>query len=224
MAYAEHTLVVLGGHFLATDTGGTADIWQCGIRVHKVALGGGPMADPGAYLSAIIGPLSTWFANTSYNLSSGATLDYVKANNIGADGKYIDQTQSHTYFYSSGTPGGRAPTVPNILSLVTTWTTANQRGRASKGRIYLPNNTWPAAASVVVSQTEVDRNNTTATGLLNVIKAPSGGVATAIPAVYSRLDASYHDITGIRTGNILDVQRRRKDAFTEKTTTISWTP
>jgi len=214
VAYAPHTLVTFGG---VLNTGAaTPEIWQSGVRVTDV-VGGGPLADHDAYLAGIKDPLGTWFEVTgSAGFPATATLNWIKANPINAAGKYADDT---THLYDYPTPvagGGVAPffsPVPDILCLAISWTTAKARGKSHAGRIYLPNYSMPV----------VTPGSMRAQGGLNALWRDRGlallallanSNVHAVPIIASSAGPTAQ-ITGVRVGDVIDVQRRRKDALKE---------
>ena len=211
-----HTLVNIGGTLFGT--GADSEIWQVGIRVMQSA-SQTPLSDPAGYV-ATIGPLvNSWFTATDVTLTtfgvfSNAQLTYVKANNIGSNALY---TGTGGVYSPSGTVngGGTATGVlPPILTLATTLTTNIRSGLASKGRVYIP---WSIAATsgyrYVTQQSAANRR----VKALLAILAQSGVapcVASILPASDSRTPAMY-SITGVRTGDVIDVQRRRKNKLRE---------
>lgn len=215
MAYAPHTLVAFGGTLNTAQTK-AKEIWQCGVR-----LGGGGINDCAAYLAAIQGGLSAWFhANTL--IPSVCTLDWVKANNIGADGKYVSPN-TFVHDYAPTITGGGVAGINDILTLVLTWTTDYQRGPAHEGRIFLPLYGVGQVSGAAMTASQADINTALAQGksLLTVLaNGVTGGAG--YPAVLSKINGADRSITGIKVGDVLDVQRRRKDALKETYTSSTW--
>lgn len=225
-----HTLVNIGGTLFG---GGTdAEIWQVGIRVVD-STNAGPVADPAGY-AATIGPLlATWFTTndatlTTFGAFSNSQLTFVKANNIGADALY---TGSGGLWAPSGTVNGSGAAtgvLPPILTLCCTLTTAFRNGLAAKGRIYVP---WSIAATpgyrYPTQQAAVTRR---VKALLSVLKQPIGGNAAnnVLPVVVSILKASdartpaLNYVTGVKCGDVIDVQRRRKNKLREAYVAAVW--
>jgi len=216
-AYAPHTLVAFGG---VLNTGADIpEIWQCGVRVTDV-VGGGPLANHDAYLAGIKDPLGTWFGLVgTYGFPSACTLNWIKANPITAAGKYRDDT-THLFDYPTPVAGGCVvpyfSPVPDILCAAISWTTAKARGKSHAGRIYLPN--WSIQTTVPGSMRLA--NGMTAGWLARgvaLLKVLSDSNVHAVPIIASSAGPTAQ-ITGVRVGNVLDVQRRRKDALKESYT------
>jgi hypothetical protein len=138
----------------------------------------------------------------------------VKLNEIGPDGKYADDTVTHLIEdqdWGGGTAvGGHTAIVEPQRTLAVSWTTGYRRGRAHRGRIYLP-----AYASPVNGQLEITNANNVITMAKNLM---DGIQATAVlePAVVSGLGAgTARVITGIEIGSRVDTQRRRRAQLPE---------
>jgi hypothetical protein len=162
--------------------------------------------------------LRTWFttAVTGVGCSGGATLAWLKVNNIGADGKYSNKSVTNRYDYANPgagpvTAAGQCP----MITLAYTFTSLRARGPGSKGRIYLPLN-LPAQYSSTLST--VANYVTHAKNLLAAIQRPVGAASNAngvFPIIASGRNAQNFQINGVRVGNVMDVQRRRKNAIAE---------
>jgi hypothetical protein len=183
------------------------------MRVASGTTGGGVsafVADPDAYLAAILTPLKTWFGAVGNKINSGATLTYVKCNNIGPDGKYNSPTTHQVA--TSQTGGAGSPVTPAFCCVAFTWETGLLRGPAHRGRMYTPNSGW----SVTLGTSQIstaDMNSAASSGksLLQALQyAPGGGAAAVVPVVASKTGA-LHLVTGCSVDNIMDVQRRRKN-------------
>lgn len=211
-----HTLVTFGGKLNTAVA--DQEIWQCGVRVMKAGAAA-PLDDHDAYLAHINVNLASWFTSAdNWTFPTQATLAWIKANPIGADGLYSDTT-THLFDYAPPVAGhgtGATPW-PDIMCIAISWKTAKavrKHSYATHGRIYPPNygsmgandggmrkavgvaNAWLSAGSALL-------------GVLN------GGANPCVPIVASGHNGEYQPITGVRVGDVLDVQRRRKDALKE---------
>lgn len=215
--YAPHIAVVFGG---ALTSEVQPEIWQCTVNVVPAS---GDVADfdCDGYLFAIQAPLQTWWEYPGHKNGNTATLSFIKANPIGPSGHYLSSTDSHFYDYSPPTAGGGAIVHPDILCSVTTWTTAKQRGPGSKGRIYLPNQ-WGNSTGMTISAADQANLMSTGKGLLTALQNTAVPAVQVVPVVASGVNATNTPINGVAAGNILDVQRRRKDALTEQYLHAEW--
>jgi hypothetical protein len=171
-------------------------------------------------LADIAGTLSTWFTSTTNGKSfpNDVTLEWVKLNNIAPTGKYNNPAHPHVYYYPSARTGPVASggLVPWYMSPAYTFTTALSRGPGSHGRAFLPVGVGSAHSPIMDSTTQ-SALITHAKAMLNAIRrAPSGAGAGdgVIPVVASSRGVT-QPITGVRIGNVIDVQRRRRNAWAE---------
>jgi hypothetical protein len=148
-------------------------------------------------------------------MSQGATLDWLKVNTIGPDGKYADPSVVHRHDYSGAIAGGLAPIFPDILTCCWSWRTAKTRGPGSHGRIYPPNNTVGSSNQMNLGTDDRARHLVAAQNLFHLLSVGDGDLAEMTQVIASKVNATNTPITEIWVGSILDVQRRRKDAETE---------
>jgi hypothetical protein len=209
MAYTDHVLCAFGGKL------GTApdDIWECTLRVSSD--GGGSTVDPEVYLGEVAPLLATWFSTAANNIPTIVSLEFLKANHIGADGKYSDPGVSHTHDFSGVTGGVGTISAPAFNTIAITWETAVMRGPAHRGRIYLPNFSIPVLGTAPdhISNAARDAVRDSGKTLLAVFKnaASTTSGASPNPGIYSNIGAAVHQITGVSCDNVYDVQRRRKN-------------
>lgn len=223
MAFSPHTLVAFGGGL----TNGTTDdeIWQCGVRICKNDGSGnpdGPLDSPAAYMGAIATPLGDWFGDDDNQMSSASDLQWLKVNNIAADGKYSSSGATNQHDYETPVAGAVASHVPSMLTLAWSWTTAIARGPGHTGRIFPPVS-LPSQTSNELTSTVTGFMKAAAAALLDVIFNESGaGDTSVVPVVASRVNATNTAVTGIRVGSVIDVQRRRKNALLEVYNSTVW--
>lgn len=208
MAYTPHVLFAMGGHWLSDPE----EIWECTVRLSADG-GGGDTLDCDAYLAAIATPLKTWYSAAGTGMVGFANLEWIKANHIGTDGKYVDTGVTHIRDYTPVVSGGGVGVAPGYCTLAYTWETAVARGPGHRGRIYPPNATRALSGQFKVSNADATANSLNGAGLLAVLKNTAAGVAGThgTPVVASKIGGAIHEITGCSSDNIYDVQRRRKN-------------
>lgn len=220
MAYQPHTLVTFGG--TVGEISGDDEIWQVGIRGFQT--GGGPVAptELAALAKSILrgdtgsgGGLEGLWGAGGNAIPTDAKLVWCKAANIGADGSY---TAEPGIAEMPPVPGLTSAQAPAFCSVVVTWTTGKSFGKALRGRIYLPNYAAGRSFGSSVAAAEVTKVGNFARDLLHAVDhsddGSHGGVYDFNPYVVSESGVS-NPITGIRVGNVYDVQRRRKNAVPE---------
>lgn len=209
MPYADHFLVQFGGRIGAVG----GEIWSCGIRIKLQ--NDSPLADfnPEEYLDDNAVPaLSAWIARATSKISSGTFLEFVKCNQIGPDGRYVDGAVTHERFLAVPVAGGAGSgTLPWQACVVLSWeTNAATRGPASKGRIYSPTPTVSVNAStgLFVAGDALGMAQSAAT-LLNTLDDSVGVSGQIRPHIMSEVGGAFNEINRVRVDNRVDVQRRR---------------
>jgi len=151
-------------------------------------------------------------ANTRINVEF--TFTGCKAALIQPNGKYPTNS-SPMYSTGSAVPGATTsgPYYPLQVATVATLLTTQLRGRASKGRLYLP----PIAALLDASNfrypgTRLNERGATVAAMISGCNSVMGGLAQVMSRVG---DGETHSITGVKVGNRADVQRSRDNAVPE---------
>lgn len=213
------------GNFLKITWGGKStkdDIWSNSINIRDL---GNPDHQGTFGGSLNLQELFTHLQNmycTNSGMTQYCTLDYVKIAQIGTDGRYIGDAR--IYAPATGPQGGstgynRAPQD----SLVLTLTTATRTGLARNGRIYLP------AGFVSVNQAtgRVDPASAKAAmdQFADVVKwIEDQGDSSANPTLVvasGQGAGAFKIVEGLRVGDVLDTQRRRRNRISEKYQTES---
>lgn len=90
-------------------------------------------------------------------------------------------------------------------------------GAVARGRLYFP------ATGQTIQSADYRLSSAAATSLLSGLKAYllnlEAGIKATLPnanlTVWSRSTANFHNVTSLQLGNVLDTQRRRRDALSE---------
>lgn len=239
MAYVPHYLASFGGRLgVPSSDQSHIDIWQCNVRLVGLLYGAhyngnGNWAqptteiDPEAMLAYSFPKLQTWFqtnvgaAPNQVGLMSMATLEYLKINRIGANGKYADAT-THQHTYPANVGGLLATTVPWTNTVAISWHTDKARGAGSQGRVFPPVFV-PSVNQPVISATLQGNYVTLGKNLLACFSNQDAAATTPMtPVIATRgskasgyTDGKCYEIQTVRVGNIIDSQRRRRNAFPE---------
>lgn len=156
---------------------------------------------------------ATWWT-TQARISNVAHLRTVKANLIDVDGHYVSEETVRWDYTDSIPAGAYAATLPLQCSLVYSFTTDADRGRASRGRTYVP------APSVVLEAPDMRLtvgnqadHVTCALQLLETLETAFPGYQ---PVIVSNLGAGHQrNITGVRVGRAVDTIRSRREGVLE---------
>lgn len=147
-------------------------------------------------------------------ISSAATVSSIRVEYRNSAGE-LGQAAEHTL--TSPIAGTGTPTKPFQTSLVSSLLTGRP-GRSYRGRLY-----WPALAAAISTSTLRLTNPSTA-GAVAAITEFLTQVADAVPAPFSSQLVVVSDklsvatpVTSVVVGDVLDVQRRRRDTLQEAT-------
>lgn len=201
--------------------------WSTGFFIGDTAA---DAADPGTTTASALAPLwTTFFQHANAHISTSYKTTSIKVSQLEIDGD-VDLAMIDIYDYPAAIAGssGGAPLPPQI-SLAATLTSDNQRGLASKGRMYLPGVNLPMGATdphvAIFEQTNIadqlkvfiDAVNANATINGYVVLASKGTKLTnpADPNQWAYVNGKTARVTGLRVGNVYDTQRRRRNGIAE---------
>jgi hypothetical protein len=206
-----HRLVMIGDLY--------TDQFNMTLSIVPSALGelGMPAVDD-ATLAAVAGDVSSWFGlamgSGGCSISASAKLTSIKLNRIGPDGRYVDN-ESQEYIYPAPVVGNTLNLYPAQLSTVVSLHTARERGRGSKGRVYLP----PGNGAIVSSDGRLSATSAAsiATGFKTLVTSLNtrytliGRVGVASNAGAGR----FEHVTELAVGRVPDTMRSRRSKLQE---------
>jgi hypothetical protein len=218
MAYPPHVLLSWGGSLHGVE------IWSNSLRLEPNASQTLSEDDLDAFLAELVPDLNAFHSQTFFH--TGSKLEYVKANRIGPDGRYLSTTTSHTLFLGTPIVGTGGDAHPAQVSCVATLMTNAQRGLANKGRLYfggLARSAFtvdPANGLIPVAQRDAFALHVK-NFLNNINNAPGldaagpGMDASVISPGAGARPGIARKVSGVRVGRVLDTQRRRRNALPE---------
>jgi hypothetical protein len=204
---------------------GGAEEWSTGFQMGSPEVDMVGASAPGA--ESIAGVWETFFETATNKFSSAYKTTQVKAALINTNGT-TDLDEIDYYTYPTPLSGGYTSNVlPAQITLAATLTSDNQRGLASKGRMYLPGINEPISdgtgkisdafqATLATNfKTFLDGVNTAlgSTGKL-VLASKGHKVLNSDPVDYVAGKTAW--VTGCRIGNVYDTQRRRRNGLSEQ--------
>lgn len=186
--------------------------WSCGLH-----FGPGAVALPNTsvllqtWVNAVAASLSALGSGTIPRsiLSSAGTLTDVAAYYYTGPGP---ATLSANAPLSPTISGSGTPSMPPQASTVVTLLT-DLAGRRNRGRIY-----WPRLTGTMTSTLKVTTGSGTATDFRDMLRAlQSDGTTTGAYtlSVYSAAAETLTPVSRISIGDVVDTQRRRRDALQE---------
>lgn len=220
MAYAEHLLVTWSG------TLGPNEIWSTGCRYIPNAAVGQPVPssdDLDNTVSDHQAAVAAQFANAGSGIPGGVKLQFFKMNWILPNGRYRDPV-THLHEYNPQVNGAAAAQTPDFTTTAISHRSGLTRGPAHAGRQYWPN-FGLALTSIVPSLVDASARNGALAWHHNMLRVAVGGVDpmdtwSYLPVIASRKYGVNRRITEFAMGNVLDVQRRRKESEPETYVTL----
>lgn len=187
-------------------------------------------------LTSIANVCQTWFTGSGAagpQFTNRATLTDVKLNRIAPNGKYQDP-ESKTHFFTTPQAGSAVIESAPQLTPVVTLRTEFERGRANRGRMYLP----PAAGFTIPSSDgratagNAERMANAVATLINSINAAyaaqgGGGDFQGNVVVVSDVGTgAWHSVTWTECGRVIDTMRSRRSSLSEdyQDNTVAITP
>lgn len=213
MAYPNHILVALGGRL------GDNEQWQTGFRMisDDYADLNAQVERAAENLDDIEAHVLTWWNAIKGVLPASCHWDYLKVNAIDGQGHYGSQVTNAIYYTLTETGhAGTSIVWPFQVALALSLRTQYTRGRASKGRMYLPVGSMTiSATSGQITSTEPDLLATSTAALFSSVNDNPGiDWANTRVAVVSEFGL-FNDVTAVRAGKVADTQRRRRAQLEE---------
>lgn len=198
---------------------GGAEIWSTGFFLgQKDADANDPTQ---AAADAIAAAWKTFFENANSQISSSYSFTMAKIAAIDATGHTVLDKVFYAAPLTASVGANGTARLPSQCSLVATLTSARPRGLAAKGRMYLPG--WavaPGTDGLLTVATTVTNVATTLQTFFNAVNAsvdvPNSVILAAkgtglLPALTAQNDW----VTGLKIGNVIDTQRRRRNGLNE---------
>lgn len=171
-----------------------------------------------AWLSAVQDLVSAWFSNVGTGICNKAELKWMKAANIGIDGKYIEEP--YIWDYLTTVVGGNTANIAPQLSLALSMQSNKLRGVAKDGRIYPPLTGVPGATGRVFAPATPAATFQTLLTSINALPGFNGSVSPKVILVSDKGTGESQYVTKVRVGNVIDTQRRRRNKFVEEYVTV----
>jgi hypothetical protein len=220
VVYPTHYRAVIEGGFF-DGSGNKVESWSTSIRIGVTSIGTTTTLDAPDFIDNEL----TTFCNTVFHtirFNGQVKVDKLSMNQIGPDGRYVDQSTSH-FKILSGTDriggDGSSTLLPLQTSVVATLRSAKDRGPASHGRMFLP------VPQVAIDSDWKIRNDhlqllltdlQTGLGQLSGSGSAVTGAYSFFPALVSpKGTGSLERITRVGVGRVLDTMRSRRRSLPE---------
>lgn len=173
----------------------------------------------------------SFFTGVGQNISGNWSTDYVKIASMGTDGR-SDAVDTVYHPFTESVTGSGQNLYPPQIALAATLVSSRPRGVGAKGRMYLPGisigidttghvNAAGLAAVQAAFVTFLNACNASTATPNVVILASHGSInADGTPKIGGSAPIN-KAVTGVRFGNVLDTQRRRRNQLPETYTAAS---
>jgi hypothetical protein len=230
MPYPTHVRLEWGGDFVSEPL----EIWSNSINLGQSdEADGAPLTgfDDGgsdALTTHYSDKVIAHYANTESGYGSNTRLKWIKLNKIGPDGRRTNQLKTwRRDIAGAGTPGVGTSVGPITTSMVITFLTNAARGRASRGRVFVPHPKFQVAStdgfrySLASVTSAVSAWSTFLTSLGNAPGVDLEG--DLVPVVVTQLETPglMRDIKRVQVGNFPDYMGSRRNRTREVRTTGS---
>lgn len=228
-SYRPHALLSIGGPL--GDPATSNETWSINIRVARYSLATSdnePMAvlqnsedsTREFFNDTVIPAVTEWWSGSYSGIGNAAKLGFIKFNAIQSNGRYAYDAVNR-YDGGNGASGAGGSGMPFQVCRVLTFTTEVNRGRASKGRVFLP-----APKGAVNQGTGLTTDNVSDSGVAgmaqllqtlnetNVTKADKWRCVVASGLATAPQQGAMHYIKSVYADNRFDVQRRRAAQLT----------
>lgn len=182
------------------------EIWSFGFHIVPIVMTEAIMDDIETAARAMVN-------SSGSGITTSAFLQEIKYAQLDTNGKYADDDQPFIREVNPGEQGGGGNNFVPQATMVISLSTDSKRGLAHQGRYYLPPTSIQAGSDGVVSPVQVQN-------LLLAQRAFLVSVNTALAPSYivvasNRGAGQIKQVTGLRVGNVIDTQRRRRNALIE---------
>jgi hypothetical protein len=204
MPYSSKFLrLILTGHLYVTD-----ETFSFGLNFHPSSNLAPPDDVPAGVVTAC-----TKFWQTSSLISQGASLELIKLNEIGTDGRYTQDASVEHEMAPKLLGTGTSWSPPSQVAMVVSTRTAANRGRAHAGRFYLPIPGRPPVLDGMWAQGEQSELAKAAWTWITELNTALPGYQAS---VLSNLGiGAARPITHVRVGKVFDTMRSRRSSLDE---------
>lgn len=147
-------------------------------------------------------------------MDNAVQLDLIKLNEIGTDGRYVNQSETVLFDYTTPITATGNANIPPQTAIVATLRTAKARGLANSGRIFLPCPAFtPGVDGRITAANAVTIANQVTTFLSDLNAAmPEWRVCVASDV----REGDFNAVTHVEVGRTYDTVRSRRTSLPEE--------
>lgn len=174
----------------------------------------GPADPPAAIPAGVLTAIETFHGSSAVALGAGVTLNAVKLNMIGTDGRYVNPSETVEHVYE--TPVGAAGTIqlPPQCATAVSLLTGARRGLAHRGRFYVPRLGRTAGPDGRLTTTEQSALLTAAAAMVDSLNDALGPDFHCV-VVSDRRTGAQRRVDSLAVGRVVDTIRSRRRGLEE---------
>lgn len=204
--------LTFGGDLRDTD-----EVWACGFHIGRESANTtqNDLENIGSIqLQVIWDAIANFHSNGANDVPTNMRLQWVKMAAVGTNGKYLGAPVEH--IYSTARSGSNTKGFIPSTAVVYTLVADKFKDPGKYNRFYLP--TTPPTASNGHKLTSAETEDR-ATSLANIVNDINAALAVEFSGLRVRIVSQktniYRQVSSVRVGDIIDVQRRRRNALRE---------
>lgn len=153
------------------------------------------------------------FHQSTIGTGTGAVLQTIKLNEIGTNGRYVSSGDTVRHDFDPPVAGVGGANMPPQSALAITLRTDAQRGRAARGRFYVPTLARAVSQDGRITVAQATDAVAVSTTFLNALNAALPGWSAA---VVSDIGAgTFREVKYLEVGRVLDTIRSRRTSLDE---------
>ena len=175
----------------------------------------GPVTAPSSVPAGILTAVQDLMTGPNTLMGSGVTVERVKLNEIGTEGRYVSEGDTVEHVYEPPIAGLGTINLPPQAATAVTLLTSASRGLASKGRFYLPRLAQGVGPDGRLTTSTQSQLLTMTTAFIDSLNDELGSEMN-VGVVSNRRAGAYRTVTGVQVGRVVDTMRSRRKGLEEE--------
>lgn len=174
----------------------------------------GPADPPAAIPAGVLTAIETFHDSTDVALGNGVTLNAVKLNMIGTDGRYVNPSDTVEHVYETPVAAPGTIQLPPQCATAVSLLTEARRGLAHRGRFYVPRLGRTTGPDGRLSTTDQSYLLTAAAAMVDSLNDALGPDFHCV-VVSDRRTGAQRRVTSMAVGRVVDTIRSRRRGLEE---------
>lgn len=174
----------------------------------------GPATAPSEVPEDVLTAIETFHQSSDVALGSGVTLNAVKLNMIGTNGRYVSSGETVEHVYETPVQAAGTIQLPPQCATAVSLLTPVKRGLAHRGRFYVPRLGRAPGVDGRLSTIEQSALLTAATAMVSSLNDALGPDFFCV-VTSDRRQGAQHGVTRLAVGRVVDTIRSRRRGLEE---------